>query len=187
MNLKAAVAVVAMIVAATPAQAVRFVEYTVVARGIAETMDINRDTGRVETVRFYATSRATFSFDRDDTSAFVSYNGTPLFLRSSAGSYWLKGRTSEKYPSEIDISTNDNGGYYSKVPTGTLNMPGALVFNGSNVLVSTREVARGGFISVDTTIENLVPEPATWGLMLLGFGLAGASMRRRRAIAVTYA
>lgn len=66
-------------------------------------------------------------------------------------------------------------------------MPGALVFNGSNVLVSTREVARGGFISVDTTIENLVPEPATWGLMLLGFGLAGASMRRRRAIAVTYA
>lgn len=26
-----------------------------------------------------------------------------------------------------------------------------------------------------------VPEPATWGLMLLGFGLMGSSMRRRRA------
>lgn len=31
-----------------------------------------------------------------------------------------------------------------------------------------------------------VPEPATWGMMLLGFGLAGTSMRRRRC-AVTYA
>jgi len=32
-----------------------------------------------------------------------------------------------------------------------------------------------------------VPEPATWGMMLLGFGLAGASMRRRRSTTVTYA
>jgi hypothetical protein len=28
-----------------------------------------------------------------------------------------------------------------------------------------------------------VPEPATWGLMILGFGLAGGSLRRRRALA----
>ena len=29
-----------------------------------------------------------------------------------------------------------------------------------------------------------VPEPATWGLMLVGFGLIGATARRRRAAAV---
>ena len=28
-----------------------------------------------------------------------------------------------------------------------------------------------------------VPEPAAWGLMILGFGLAGAAVRRRRALA----
>ena len=28
-----------------------------------------------------------------------------------------------------------------------------------------------------------VPEPATWALMIAGFGLAGASLRRRRAVA----
>jgi hypothetical protein len=28
-----------------------------------------------------------------------------------------------------------------------------------------------------------VPEPASWALMIGGFGLAGASLRRRRAIA----
>ena len=29
-----------------------------------------------------------------------------------------------------------------------------------------------------------VPEPATWGMMLLGFGLVGAALRRRNAVAV---
>jgi hypothetical protein len=28
-----------------------------------------------------------------------------------------------------------------------------------------------------------VPEPATWGLMILGFGLIGASLRRNRKLA----
>jgi opacity protein-like surface antigen len=32
-----------------------------------------------------------------------------------------------------------------------------------------------------------VPEPATWAMMIGGFGLAGASMRRRTRTAVTYA
>jgi hypothetical protein len=32
---------------------------------------------------------------------------------------------------------------------------------------------------------NLVPEPATWAMMMAGFGLVGFAMRRRRATAVT--
>jgi len=35
------------------------------------------------------------------------------------------------------------------------------------------------------TITNAVPEPATWAMMLLGFGAVGFSMRRRRRIALT--
>lgn len=31
-------------------------------------------------------------------------------------------------------------------------------------------------------LTTAVPEPATWGLMILGFGLAGTAMRRRRAL-----
>ena len=37
--------------------------------------------------------------------------------------------------------------------------------------------------SVDVTIGAVIPEPATWAIMIAGFGLAGATLRRRRAIA----
>ena len=42
-----------------------------------------------------------------------------------------------------------------------------------------------GVTAADFAVDRLyavaaVPEPATWGMMILGFGLAGATMRRRR-------
>lgn len=35
-----------------------------------------------------------------------------------------------------------------------------------------------------STIPGSVPEPATWGMMVLGFGMAGAALRSRRRAAV---
>jgi len=44
---------------------------------------------------------------------------------------------------------------------------------------------------IDFTVQvpsiSAVPEPATWALMILGFGLVGAAMRRRRTLTVRYA
>lgn len=36
-------------------------------------------------------------------------------------------------------------------------------------------------------ISGAVPEPATWGMMLLGFAAVGAAMRRRQKVAVSFA
>lgn len=33
-----------------------------------------------------------------------------------------------------------------------------------------------------TTVPGSVPEPATWAMMIAGFGLAGTALRRRRAV-----
>ena len=41
--------------------------------------------------------------------------------------------------------------------------------------------------SVEASATAAVPEPATWALMIGGFGVVGASMRRRRAITTGYA
>jgi hypothetical protein len=44
----------------------------------------------------------------------------------------------------------------------------------------------GGYY--DGTLNYAVPEPATWAMLIAGFGLTGAAMRRRKTrVAVTYA
>ncbi len=40
----------------------------------------------------------------------------------------------------------------------------------------------GGYLD-NITISTAVPEPATWAMMLLGFGGLGALLRRRRTLA----
>ena len=43
-----------------------------------------------------------------------------------------------------------------------------------------------GVSSVLLTAESAVPEPASWALMLIGFGMAGAALRRRPNVAVQF-
>ena len=44
----------------------------------------------------------------------------------------------------------------------------------------------GGTVTINTAVPDpqntVVPEPATWAMMLLGFGAAGYAMRRRKAL-----
>lgn len=56
----------------------------------------------------------------------------------------------------------------------------------SNATIDNFLLYGAGDVTID--IVNLsapagVPEPATWGLMIVGFGLAGAAVRRRRVLA----
>jgi hypothetical protein len=47
--------------------------------------------------------------------------------------------------------------------------------------VTTNEVQTDNFVLDAAATPGGVPEPATWALMLTGFGLAGSALRRRRA------
>ena len=57
-----------------------------------------------------------------------------------------------------------------------------LTINGNNS--STGSL--GGTVTINTAVPDpqntVVPEPATWAMMLLGFGAAGYAMRRRKAL-----
>jgi len=39
-----------------------------------------------------------------------------------------------------------------------------------------------GSFNSTVSITAAVPEPATWGMMLIGFGMIGAVIRRRKAL-----
>ena len=56
-------------------------------------------------------------------------------------------------------------------------------FNGGFVTNFKPGIANGADVRANFTL-TAVPEPATWGMMIMGFGLAGATLRRRRASAL---
>lgn len=69
---------------------------------------------------------------------------------------------------------------------------GAFVQNGRNFY--SVDLATGALTSLGMTDRSLfgiavsaVPEPATWGMMILGFGVVGGAMRRRPRVAVRFA
>lgn len=83
---------------------------------------------------------------------------------------------------------NGNGVFAPNSTSGTL----ALTFNGlvSDITLSDFVDRYQGFdyqgIQSAIGIQSSVPEPATWGMMILGIGLAGGALRRKRqAVAVT--
>lgn len=58
-----------------------------------------------------------------------------------------------------------------------------VTINTTSQLADVRQIR----ITAIATPVGAVPEPATWAMMLAGFGVAGVAMRRRRALARTQA
>lgn len=66
-------------------------------------------------------------------------------------------------------------------PGETWQISGILLAGGNHTITLNGTKAGAGFSSYAGTLElGGVPEPAAWGMMLLGFGLVGSSMRSRK-------
>ena len=90
-------------------------------------------------------------------------------------------------PNEVIIGGTDDGGPLSV--TGNIadfsmdfdavtKGPGAANFN------YVSYAGGGGLPTVSYAYAVAAPEPASWGLLILGFGVAGAALKRRRKLAV---
>ena len=121
--------------------------------------------------------------------------------------YWLSGNPQGgDIPKEITIrAIIDNANVYSNTfyaiqGGGTANMnylPGSFTFTatGTQTLLSFQSGStEGAYGAVLDAVEVIapVPEPATWAMMLLGFGAIGFGLRKRNAqgqsrLRVTYA
>lgn len=80
----------------------------------------------------------------------------------------------------VGAHTQNSGGINDSGTFWYSNSPAGLTFDGQN---RTPEMA-----FTVTEGAAAVPEPATWALMLLGFGMTGFAMRKRSAVrtAVSY-
>lgn len=103
------------------------------------------------------------STDLDFTSVFV--NGTPLFINRMGG-------------------TLANGLIES---AGTANVS---IFSGQLNRITVSGLSRGlgsfgGNLTFTPNVVGAVPEPSTWAMMLVGFGVVGYGIRRRRSTLVS--
>jgi hypothetical protein len=78
------------------------------------------------------------------------------------------------------VTGTNTGGVFINFDNNPIsfNPPGGPVFT---LAVNDVSVSAGAAAQqVSGQIQAAVPEPATWGMMLIGFGMIGAAMRRRR-------
>ncbi len=103
----------------------------------------------------------TYNYDLVDV--FLSGDGSIVFnFANASNSFFLT-----EFSSNTDLSTVPN-----PIPTN-----GFTYFTAYFPATGTQRA----YIGADAQFNPGVPEPATWAMMLLGFGAMGAQLRRRRA------
>lgn len=125
----------------------------------AFTLMISSDAGGIPGAALYSTTVAGNA--GESLVGNVSSYTLPVTFAASAGTkYWLSIYPDLGFPPQWGWSTGtggDNSGYQ--------------VFFGNGSTLPT---------DFAFTLNGAVPEPATWALMIGGFGLAGVALRRRR-------
>jgi hypothetical protein len=116
-------------------------------------------------IRFAAPTKIDgFGFS-EDPSSFGDLFGLPILLLDANG----------KTLADLGPYTpNGNASHRYDFSFGPLTV--------SQILLSS-----GSKLYDDISISTSVPEPSSWALMIAGFGLVGASMRRRRSVSVGFA
>lgn len=83
----------------------------------------------------------------------------------------------------VTQSADGAGGSLKLIASGTFRITG---FDDTPGLL-TLTTQGNGETSFSATALSAVPEPASWALMITGFGLMGGALRARRAVRVRYA
>jgi hypothetical protein len=82
------------------------------------------------------------------------------------------------------VASPGNGNQTLPYTNGTLHVWG----DAGEVFTGLKLQSGSNSFEIDNlAVKGAVPEPATWGMMLLGLGAVGGAMRRKRAVAVRFA
>lgn len=106
----------------------------------------------------------------DILSVSVGGSAVPLFTLLDGVTFSLDNITSIDRSVSNVLTFQGTGSFGGTLGLNTIaSTPGSFVFS-----------TQGGTLTTFSATAVAVPEPATWGLMLLGFGGIGMAMRRRR-------
>jgi len=124
-----------------------------------------------------------------DSTGILGFGAPPSRFQFSAGgsnieyTFITNGRPEQAFvPQNLDVTT----GFL----TGTNTLTFIVNDTGSGINGNTLELAGPTAYNFAGTVSyNLtsVPEPATWAMMLVGFGMLGVGLRNRKTARVTYA
>lgn len=95
----------------------------------------------------------------------------------SAGKYWVR---FAGFQNLLPLYTTATPSHSRAVGTDFLAEGRSITFNPADRAV-------GFSLNGVTVTPGAVPEPATWAMMIIGFGAVGGALRRRSTIAVRYA
>ena len=96
----------------------------------------------------------------------ASDDGLEVFIDGAEGTFTLAGGAVAAIDSTFSLSPFFGGGSIQK---------GAFNFIAISEVAGPLEV-----LTITPRVDAAVPEPATWAMMIAGFGLTGAALRRRR-------
>lgn len=155
----------------------------------SSTPDITAGTTFGSSVSLVSSTTGDFSVVPNFTFANVgnvtASTGSPVTLSSTFGSFT---------GSVTSVSTTGLSGVVSFYTIGTFTPAGALsTFTPGAASLTFSFTQTGGANSAVSGSYSLssppsgVPEPAAWGMLIAGAGMAGAAVRRRRTLRVTYA
>ena len=201
-TLAMATAAAGVAIAATPAQAA----ITVCAQGascVQNTTNVKLDalTDGATATGTVGVGGPAVTFTSTDGNLSTNPGAATVFLASGGNLdnltfTILSGFTAAEFnlengsPSSFTVNLTDSGGdSFSELLTG---LNGSNIFNivapaGTVYTSATFSSTGGGFADMKqlrvTLAASAVPEPATWAMMLLGFGGIGFAMRRRKSMA----
>ncbi len=174
-KLVVSVALVAAIVAPVAANAVAYTTDTVSYTGLGDEIGSQFDQVTLGAASGDYTGNGTYLFNNVSFSVDVNSNSNRVVTGFLTGTGNVGNNFSYPVAYSLDINNSDTitlGGNFFVVNGVSLH------FNKLVLSAGVGQTALGQL----TAVAGPIPEPATWGLMLVGFGLVGVAARRRTAV-----